>query len=102
MIRVDDRYVESVLAAVEAIPAGRVATYGDLAEWVGGGGPRQVGHVLARFGASVPWWRVLRADGRPARGLEDEALLRLTAEGVPIRTGRVDLRRARFQPVVEL
>ena len=89
-------YVEQVLTAVESIPPGRACAYSDLAELVGRGGPRQVGQVMARYGAAVPWWRVVRADGRPARGLEDEALARLRAEGTPLRGDRVDLGRARF------
>jgi alkylated DNA nucleotide flippase Atl1 len=90
-------YVEHVLTAVESIPPGRACAYSDLAELVGRGGPRQVGQVMARYGAGVPWWRVVRADGRPARGLEEQALARLQAEGTPMMHGdRVDLRRARF------
>jgi methylated-DNA-protein-cysteine methyltransferase related protein len=89
-------YVEAVLDAVEQIPPGHVATYGDIAELVGRGGPRQVGQVMAKHGASVPWWRVVRSDGRPARSLENEALTRLLAESTPIRNGRVDLRHARY------
>ena len=89
-------YVEQVLTAVESIPPGRACAYSDLAELVGRGGPRQVGLVMARYGAGVPWWRVVRADGRPARGLEEEALARLRAEGTPLRGDRVDLGRARF------
>ncbi len=89
-------YVEQVLTAVESIPPGRACAYSDLAELVGRGGPRQVGQVLARFGAAVPWWRVVRADGRPARGLEEQALARLRAEGTPLRGDRVDLDGARF------
>jgi alkylated DNA nucleotide flippase Atl1 len=95
----DDEYVELVLSAVERIPAGKVATYGDIAELVGRGGPRQVGNVMARYGAGVPWWRVIRADGRPARGLVEEALALLGREDVPIRGDRVDLPRARFRPM---
>ena len=89
-------YVEQVLTAVESIPPGRACAYSDVAQLVGRGGPRQVGQVMARYGAAVPWWRVVRADGRPARGLEQEALARLHAEGTPLRGDRVDMRRARF------
>ena len=91
-----EEYVEQVLTAVEAIPPGRACAYSDLAELLGRGGPRQVGQVMARYGAAVPWWRVVRADGRPARGLEEQALARLRAEGTPLRGERVDLVRARF------
>jgi alkylated DNA nucleotide flippase Atl1 len=89
-------FADAVLAAVEEVPPGRVVSYGDIAGYVGGGGPRQVGRVLALYGGAVSWWRVIRADGRPAAGLEARALELLGAEGVPIRDGRVDLRSARW------
>jgi alkylated DNA nucleotide flippase Atl1 len=93
--RLTEAYVEEVLRAVERIPPGRVATYGDVAE-VAGGGPRLVGAVMARYGAGVPWWRVVRADGRAATGHEAEALPQLRAEGTPLHGDRVDLPRARW------
>jgi alkylated DNA nucleotide flippase Atl1 len=92
----DEGYVEQVLAFVERIPRGQVASYGDIAEMVGFGGPRQVGRVMAIYGGGVPWWRVVRADGRAARGLEARALELLRREGTPLRGERVELRLARF------
>ena len=92
----DEDYAELVLSAVEQIPAGRVATYKDIAEIVGRGGPRQVGQVMAKFGGGVPWWRVVRADGRPARSLEERGLRLLRADQTPIKGDRVDMARARF------
>lgn len=97
----DDAYVESVLSAVEQIPAGQVASYGDLAEYVGIGGPRLVGRVMSTQGSGVPWWRVVRADGRPVRGLEESALERLRTEGVVVRGDRVDMRRSRWRPSLD-
>jgi alkylated DNA nucleotide flippase Atl1 len=94
---VDDDYTELVLSLVEQIPPGQVATYGDIAEMVGRGGPRQVGHVMAQFGGGVPWWRVVRADGRPARSLEKRGLTLLKADPTPINGDRVDMARARFK-----
>jgi len=90
--------VEQVLRIVEEIPAGQVASYGDIAEIVGVGGPRQVGRVMALYGDGVPWWRVVRADGQPVRGLETEALARLRDDGAPVRGDRVEMRLARFSP----
>ena len=52
-----EAYVEAVLSLVEQVLPGRVTTYGDLAEALGRGGPRQVGNVLATWGAAVGWWR---------------------------------------------
>jgi alkylated DNA nucleotide flippase Atl1 len=49
-------------------------------------------------GGGVPWWRVIRADGRPLPGHERRALERYAAEGTPLRPDgtRVDMRRARW------
>ena len=93
----DGDYAELVLSLVEQIPPGQVATYGDIAEMVGRGGPRQVGHVMAQFGDGVPWWRVVRADGRPARSLEKRGLRLLRADKTPIKGDRVDMARARIR-----
>jgi methylated-DNA-protein-cysteine methyltransferase related protein len=66
---------------------------------VGIGGPRLVGRVMSLHGGGVPWWRVVRADGRPVRGIEAEALDLLQRDGTPLRDGRVDLGLARYRPV---
>ena len=68
-------FADDVLDLVDQIPEGKVATYGDVAELVGRGGPRAVGTVMARYGSDVPWWRVIRAGGYPPQGLEDEAVM---------------------------
>lgn len=91
----NEQYVESVLSTVELIPAGQVASYSDIADLVGRGGPRQVGQVMSAYGSAVPWWRVVRADGQPARGHEQQALTRLRAENVPLNGNRVNMRQAR-------
>ena len=60
---------ELVLDVVARIPPGKVMSYGDIAEYLGVGGPRQVGAVMSRSGGEVPWWRVLRRHaGSRARG----------------------------------
>jgi alkylated DNA nucleotide flippase Atl1 len=94
-----DDFAELVLDLVDRIPPGRVMTYGDVAEFLGRGGPRQVGSVMARWGGGVPWWRVIRADGRPLPGHERQALERYGTEGTPMRPGslRVDMRKARWE-----
>lgn len=103
-------YVEAVLAVVGLIPAGSAVAYGDVAELLGAGGPRQVGSVLSHYGSDVPWWRVLRASGLAPDGHESEALTYYLKEGTPLRgeyrefarTGegrwRVDLAAARWAP----
>ncbi|RGA01464.1 MGMT family protein [Microbispora triticiradicis] len=89
-------YAERVLDVVERIPPGKVMSYGDVAEYLGEGGPRQVGRVMSLWGGAVPWWRVIRADGTPAAGLEAECLARWRAEGTPTRGARADMRTARW------
>ncbi len=95
-------FAEQVLDLVDAIPPGRVMSYGDIAEYLGIGGPRQVGRVMALWGGGVAWWRVIHADGSFLAGHEREALARYQEEGTPLRSGddgapsRVDMRRARW------
>ena len=92
----NDELAQRILDCVEAIPPGRVMSYGDVAEYVGANTPRLVGHVLRHDGGSVPWHRVLKADGRFAHHLRDEQRQRLIAEGVRVNNGKVDLRTYRW------
>jgi methylated-DNA-protein-cysteine methyltransferase-like protein len=89
-------YALAVLEVVEQIPAGRVMTYGDVAEWMGRGSARTVGTVLTRHGHEVPWQRVVQASGRPAEPYVAEALALLVAEGCPVAAEKVVLARARW------
>jgi alkylated DNA nucleotide flippase Atl1 len=90
-------FAERVLDLVERIPPGKVMSYGDVAEYLGEGGPRQVGRVMSTWGGGVPWWRVVRADGHPVRGHENRCLSRWREEGTPMRGERADMRHARWQ-----
>ena len=97
-------FASRVLDIAEAIPPGRVMSYGDIADYLGAGGPRQVGRVMALWGGGVAWWRVVHADGSLLAGHERTALARYREEGTPMRLdgdgrpGRVDMRRARWTP----
>jgi len=78
---------QRVLARVRAIPPGFVRTYGDVSP----GAPRFAGSVLSvTDDPTVPWFRVVRADGSLPKGDRQRALLE--AEGVPFRGARVDMR----------
>ena len=48
--------IDDVREAVIAIPAGFVASYGDIGKRIGAG-PRQVGRAMSPLDDSVPWWR---------------------------------------------
>jgi len=94
-------FFDRVYAAVQAIPRGRVATYGQVAAMVGvPRGARAIGWALRALSKaaerSVPWHRVVGAGGRisPRAGPGPELQRRrLRAEGVTFRAAVIDLRR---------
>jgi len=92
-VRLDEDRAKEVLRRVRSIPEGRVTAYGDLSP----GAPRFAGAVLASCDdPSVPWQRIVRADGSLAKGERQRRLL--DAEGVPFRGERVDMRVAWVPP----
>ena len=96
---------------VKKIPRGRVATYGQIAALAGmPRAARQVGYALRAMPDNVkmPWHRVVKADGRVSMRLKDwqsggddlQKIL-LEAEGVAFDdTGKIDLKRYRWEPKV--
>jgi methylated-DNA-protein-cysteine methyltransferase related protein len=71
-----------------------VTTYGDLSP----GAPRFAGAVLsACHDPTLPWQRIVRADGSLAKGERQRRLLE--AEGVPFSGARVDMRQAWWPPL---
>ncbi len=97
----DERGVELVLRAVDLIPSGRVAAYGDIGRIVGIG-PRQVGTVMSRHSDGSPWWRVTDAAGNLTPALLERARPHWLEEGIELRASgngcridecRADLRR---------
>jgi len=98
-----DVRVQRVLATVDSIPPGRVASYGQVAEEAGlPRAARFVGSVLRRFVAdgSVPWHRVLGSDGtiRVVGGTARDQVALLREEGVTVRNGRVPMAEFRWDP----
>jgi methylated-DNA-protein-cysteine methyltransferase-like protein len=86
---------DSILEVLRALQPGEVVTYGEIAIEAGyPGRSRAVGHVLATTAEQVPWWRVVNSVGRLVPGHEEEQARRLTAEGVALRNGRVQLVRS--------
>lgn len=91
-----------VLDVVDAIPPGTVRSYGDIAEELGEGGPRQVAQVMSAYGDEVPWHRVVRADGSCAPEVAQRQMPLLQEEGVRfvpgtwrVVTGQRPLRRVK-------
>ena len=86
-----------MLDVVAGIPAGRVATYGDVAAMAGSSSPRLAGFVLSQLAdEDTPWHRVLRANGTPAPHIAAEQIRRLRAEKVEVVDGKVNLKRFRW------
>lgn len=77
-------FEDRVIRCVEAVPAGRVVTYGDVAH-VAGGSAQAVGNVMARYmREGIPWWRVVRSDGTLAEELVDQAVPRWREERIGV------------------
>lgn len=79
--------IYEILSVVEEIPAGKVATYGQIARLIGREkNARLVGKVLsqAEYYGSYPCHRVVNHAGRTAPGWPEQRSL-LAAEGVGFR-----------------
>ena len=92
----DDRLVYEILSAVAEIPAGRVASYGQIAKLIGRDkNARLVGRVLrdASLYGAFPCHRVVNHAGRTAPGWAEQRAL-LEAEHVEFTpAGHVDMKR---------
>ncbi|MBF0500859.1 MAG: MGMT family protein [Candidatus Riflebacteria bacterium] len=92
-------FTEQVLAIVRAIPAGNVATYGQIARLCGNPrGARQVSRILSSCSEKydLPWHRVINSRGGISLGHTHGDLQRalLEAEGISFdRNGDVDLEK---------
>jgi len=92
---------ERLLTVLAQVPRGRVVAFGDLARMAGyPGRARWVGQVLSKLPSTttLPWHRVVNAQGNltcPQAGLASE---RLTKEGVTVRCNRVPMNRYRWTP----
>lgn len=88
------------LAVLVTLQPGEVVSYGDVAEVAGY--PRRsraVGRLLATTDVEVPWWRVVRGDGRLATSKPSEQAALLRSEGVRVRADRVvESPLGRFRP----
>lgn len=104
-----DELRQRILATVDSIPRGRVATYGQVAREAGlPRHARLVGRVLGELPSSarLPWHRVVNAAGKISlRGDGDacaEQLRRLAREGVVSRAnGTLDLAACGWDPGVD-
>lgn len=92
----DEALIYEILSVVEEIPAGRVASYGQIARLIGRSkNARLVGKVLSmsEYYGEYPCHRVVNHAGRPAPHFYDQREL-LLAEGVGFKAdGCVDMKQ---------
>ncbi len=100
----DDNFRQRVFTIVAAIPYGKVATYGQVAQLAGAArAARQVGGVLKRLpeGSALPWFRVVNRFGQislPGPGYQRQRDA-LQAEGVVFTDhGAIDLDMFGWRP----
>lgn len=94
---------------VALIPAGQVATYGDVAHHAGlGRAARRVGRALRQLpeDTRIPWHRVINSAGRlslpAASAAGKQQRKRLTEEGIDFAaSGRIDLQQQRWRPGID-
>lgn len=100
----DMDFVREVESVVNAIPYGKVLTYGDVATLAGRpSNARQVGRILGCFGfkSAVPCHRVVNFEGRTAPHWPEQINL-LKREGVTFtKGGFVKLKIHRWKPEYE-
>jgi len=100
MAQIDNDMAYAVLSAVEEIPAGCVATYGQIAALIGRPkNARMVGKILsmAEYFGDYPCHRVVNAAGRCAPGFDEQKHL-LLAEGVTFcKNGCVNMKLHRWK-----
>ena len=99
MRKLTDELAYQVLSVVEEIPAGKVASYGQIAALIGREkNSRLVGKILSRseYYGEYPCHRVVNHAGRLAPGFAAQKSL-LLEEGVPFKDAiHVDMKRARW------
>ena len=95
----EERLIYEILSAVEEIPEGYVATYGQIARLIGRSrNARLVGKVLSmseHYG-KYPCHRVVDHSGRLVPGWPEQRLM-LEAEGIPFKdNNHVDIKQCQW------
>ncbi|MBL3554894.1 MULTISPECIES: MGMT family protein [Marinobacter] len=96
---------QKIWQVVAAIPAGCVASYGQIAHMAGlGRQARYIGKALGKLpeGHSIPWYRVIRSNGQIAFPLGSVAFevqaQNLREEGVVVVDGRISMKQYQWRP----
>ncbi|TXG78205.1 DNA methyltransferase [Patescibacteria group bacterium] len=101
-MHIDKGFRDRVCALVAGIPSGRVMSYGQIAALCGSPRAARIVGGIAHYGdPSLPWQRVVKADGSLAEGYYGGVAghqTDLEAEGVTFSGGKVDMSRHRWSP----
>lgn len=100
-----ESFYERVIEIIKSIPSGKVATYGEIADYAGNRrAARQVSYILNSSWEKhkLPWYRVINSKGgislNPNRGYELQKKL-LKKEGIIFdENDRIDLKRFQWFP----
>jgi len=99
----NEEYQQRFWQVVAQIPAGKVATYGQVAELAGLPGlARAVGRTMSQLpkNTRLPWHRVINAQGKISFPVDSDGYKRqrerLEAEGISLINGRIPLRHYRW------
>ena len=101
----DSTAKEKIWHVVSLIPAGKVATYGQVAELAGlGRAARLVGQTLSKLpkDTHLPWFRVVNARGEISFSIDSPAYQRqkqlLDNENIVFINGKIRLKHYLWQP----
>ncbi len=102
---IEKGFYDRVVACIRSIPAGKIATYGQIADYAGNPrAAREVAYILHSSSEKegLPWQRVINSKGqislRPGHGYEMQKKF-LEDEGVVFDAeGRVDFTRFLWHP----
>jgi len=95
---------ERIWQVISMIPAGSVATYGQIAALAElPGRARLVGHLLSQLpkNSRLPWFRVVNASGKislpPGSAFYEKQKQKLQDEGIVLLKGRLSLAKYRWE-----
>lgn len=94
---------EQIYFVLQAIPEGKVVSYGQVARLCGlPNGARQVARALRMLPSdtAIPWFRVVNTQGRisiPGEGANRQKE-KLEREGVVFLNGKIDFKKYQWQP----
>ncbi|MFT5069715.1 MAG: methylated-DNA-protein-cysteine methyltransferase-like protein [Candidatus Paceibacteria bacterium] len=101
---INDRNIR-LYSVIQGIPAGKVATYGQIASLAGlPGAARLVGKILSGLPADtkLPWHRVINAAGKISLPQDSDSFneqkKRLVAENIALTGARISLKKYQWRP----